>query len=154
MIKKFIFTIGFSSHTSANSIPWGSRYRHIPCRWLSRKSSSRRNLTAHNERQSRQYTEISSSRDCAQTHKHTHDTRHRPDQPANSTPECVCVCVCACVFYPIQLQCKLLVPGLIADRLPAGLTHYSVVQFQHCADLIWGNRHTVCIVTVQLHRSS
>lgn len=57
--------------TSANSIPCGSRYRHIPWRWLSRKSSSRRNLTAQSERQSRQYTEISSSRDC-RTEPHTH----------------------------------------------------------------------------------
>lgn len=41
-----------------------------------------------------------------------------------------------CVFYPIQLQCKLLVPGLVADWLPAGLTDHCVVQLQHCADLI------------------
>ncbi len=33
------------------------------CRWLSRKSSKRRNFTAHRDLQSRQYTPISSSRD-------------------------------------------------------------------------------------------
>lgn len=60
--------------TSANSIPCGSRYRHMPWRWLSRKSSSRRNLTAHSERQSRQYTEISSSRDCKQSHTDIRDS--------------------------------------------------------------------------------
>lgn len=35
----------------------------MPCRWLSRKSSRRRNFTAHKALQSRQYTPISSSRD-------------------------------------------------------------------------------------------
>lgn len=40
------------------------------------------------------------------------------------------------VCYPVQLQCKLLVPGLVADRPPARLADYCVVQLQHGADLI------------------
>ncbi|KAG7253358.1 hypothetical protein CRUP_020529, partial [Coryphaenoides rupestris] len=47
--------------TSMKSRPWGSMLTHMPCRWLSRKSSRRRNLTPHSERQSLQYTATSSS---------------------------------------------------------------------------------------------
>lgn len=49
--------------TSANRIPCGSRWMAIPWRWLSRKSSSRRNLIAAICRQSRQYIAISNSLD-------------------------------------------------------------------------------------------
>lgn len=51
--------------TSANSRPWGSSCRAIPCRMSSMNSSSRRNLTAQSERQSRQNTPISNSRDLS-----------------------------------------------------------------------------------------
>lgn len=52
--------------TSANRIPWGSRWMAIPWRWLSRKSSRRRNLIAAICLQSRQYIAISNSLDCRQ----------------------------------------------------------------------------------------
>lgn len=125
--------------TSANSIPCGSRYRHIPWRWLSRKSSSRRNLTAQSERQSLQYTEISSSRDCTPTATNRWETHWLRCIKATLSQQHVChskgrdVCL-----YPVQFQCKLLVPCLVADRPPARLSNYCVVQLQHCADLIWG----------------
>lgn len=112
--------------TSANSIPCGSRYRHIPWRWLSRKSSSRRNLTAQRERQSRQYTEISSSRDCSTESHRNMDVRHT---------DCVANVLLGqrvkdkrCVRYPVQLQRKLLIPGLVADRPPACLANDCVVE--------------------------
>lgn len=52
--------------TSANRIPCGSRWMAIPWRWLSRKSSRRRNLIAAICLQSRQYIAISNSLDCRQ----------------------------------------------------------------------------------------
>lgn len=130
-------------YTSANSIPCGSRYKHIPWRWLSRKSSSRRNLTAQSERQSRQYTAISSSRDCRKApQRRTESNAKMWNSPTvlykhrvNSTGV---VQGWKCVCYPVQLQCKLLVPGLIADWFPACLSYHCVVQLQHCTDLIWG----------------
>ena len=39
--------------------------------------------------------------------------------------------------YPVQLQRKLLVPGLVTAGSPAGLAHHRVVQLQHRTDLIW-----------------
>lgn len=111
--------------TSANSIPCGSRYRHIPWRWLSRKSSSRRNLTAQSERQSLQYTEISSSRDC-RTKLHEEPRHPRAERAAEGFG----------ATYPVQFQSELLIPGLVAGRPPVRLTNNGVVQLQHSADLI------------------
>ena len=54
-------------------MPWGSMWMVMPWRWLSRKSSSRRNLVAHICRQSRQYTDTSSSRDCTRNKQHDAD---------------------------------------------------------------------------------
>lgn len=59
------------------------------CRWLSRKSSKRRNFTAHRDLQSRQYTPISSSRDyrgqrsCEGQKKNKHTEISCPFTPHN-----------------------------------------------------------------------
>jgi len=53
--------------TSAKRSPCGSNCKAIPCRISSINSSNRRNLMAHNDRQSLQYTPISSSRDLSKS---------------------------------------------------------------------------------------
>lgn len=53
--------------TSANKSPCGSSCKAIPCLMSSINSSNRRNLIAHNDRQSLQYIPISSSRDLSKS---------------------------------------------------------------------------------------
>lgn len=55
------------SITSANNNPCGSNCKAIPCRITSINSSNRRNLMAHNDRQSLQYIPISNSRDLSKS---------------------------------------------------------------------------------------
>lgn len=66
IITIVIFTIQISI-TSANKSPCGSNWKAIPCRISSINSSNLRNLMAHNDRQSLQYTPISSSRDLSKS---------------------------------------------------------------------------------------
>lgn len=69
--------------------------------------------------------------------------------------ESICAHVCSCVegitglervltiqfhiCYPVKFQSELLVPGLVANWLPIGLTHNCVVQLQNGTDFICYN---------------
>lgn len=53
------------------------------------------------------------------------------------------------MHYPVKFQCELLVPRLVADWLPMGLSHNCVVQLQNGTDFICHNS-TKQLLTISL----
>lgn len=82
-------------YTSAKSIPWGSSARHIPWRSLSRKSSKRKNFTAHSSLQSLQQTAISSSRDWWDGWAVGEERKKQKSYILPRAPETAPTCCCA-----------------------------------------------------------
>lgn len=102
---------------------------------MSRKSSSRRKITPHSCRQSRQRTPISSSRayigeatlrvehGTSPTWPAFHPVAQGHPWPLRRHP------------HPLQRDDKGLVPGLLGYRPPARLAHDTIVHFQHSQHL-------------------
>lgn len=76
----------------------------------------------------------------AAAQRSTTTQQHNTASPHSSTArpaDCRAFRVC----YPVQFQCELLVPGLVAGRPPVRLSNHGVVQLQYSTDLIC-RKHT------------